>query len=83
MELEGTRTRATIVRVGPTITGFADGWPPDVFEDLIPYWQRFGAQRHWGTLQPEDVAAVVVHAVTTPRGAHVSEIEVLPPAPTA
>jgi NADP-dependent 3-hydroxy acid dehydrogenase YdfG len=82
LELEGTATRSTIVRVGPTIgTAFGDSWDPAVFEDLIPYWQRFGAQRHWGVLQPEDVAAVVVHAVSTPRGAHVSEIEVLPPAP--
>jgi NADP-dependent 3-hydroxy acid dehydrogenase YdfG len=81
MELEGTRTRSTIVRVGPTVSGFADEWDPAIFTDLIPYWQRFGAQRHWGTLQPHAVAAVVVHAVTAPRDAHVSEIEVLPPAP--
>jgi len=83
MELEGTQTRATIVRVGPTITGFADAWDPSIFADLIPYWQRFGAQRHWATLQPEHVAAIVVHAVTVPRGAHVSEIEVVPPAPAS
>jgi NADP-dependent 3-hydroxy acid dehydrogenase YdfG len=82
LELEGTATRSTIVRVGPTIgTGFAATWDPEVFADLIPYWQRFGAQRHWGVLQPENVAAVVAHAVTAPRGAHVSEIEVLPQAP--
>jgi NAD(P)-dependent dehydrogenase (short-subunit alcohol dehydrogenase family) len=83
LELEGTATRSTIVRVGPTITGFGDGWDPAVFADLIPYWQHFGAQRHWGTLQPEDVASVVVNAVTAPRGAHVSEIEIVPPAPLA
>jgi NADP-dependent 3-hydroxy acid dehydrogenase YdfG len=82
LELEGTATRSTIVRVGPTMgTEFAHTWDPEVFGDLIPYWQRFGAQRHWGTLQPENVASVVVHAVTAPRGAHVSEIEVLPQAP--
>jgi NADP-dependent 3-hydroxy acid dehydrogenase YdfG len=84
LELEGTAVRSTIVRVGPTApTGFADSWDPSVFEQLIPYWQRFGAQRHWGTMQPDDVARVVVHAVTAPRGAHVSEIEILPPAPVA
>jgi NADP-dependent 3-hydroxy acid dehydrogenase YdfG len=83
LELEGTATRSTIVRVGPTATGFADEWDPSIFADLIPYWQRFGAQRHWNTLQPEDVAAVVVQAVSVPRGAHVSEIEVLPSAPSS
>ncbi|MDQ1521155.1 MAG: hypothetical protein QOI55_2228 [Actinomycetota bacterium] len=81
LELEGTATRSTIVRVGPTITGFGDGWDPAVFEKLIPYWQRFGAQRHWAILEPENVAAVVVHAVTAPPGVHVSEVEVLPQAP--
>jgi NADP-dependent 3-hydroxy acid dehydrogenase YdfG len=82
MELEGTDTRSTIVRIGPTQpTAFGEGWDPAIFEHLIPYWQRFGAQRHWGVMQPEQVAAIVVHAVTAPRGAHVSEIEVLPQAP--
>jgi NADP-dependent 3-hydroxy acid dehydrogenase YdfG len=82
MELEGTDTRSTIVRLGPTQpTAFGDGWDPAIFEHLIPYWQRFGAQRHWGAMQPDDVAAVVVHAVTAPRGVHLSEIELLPQAP--
>jgi NADP-dependent 3-hydroxy acid dehydrogenase YdfG len=82
MELEGTDTRSTIVRLGPTQpTAFGDGWDPAIFEHLIPYWQRFGAQRHWGAMKPEAVAAVVVHAVTAPRGVHLSEIEVLPQAP--
>jgi NADP-dependent 3-hydroxy acid dehydrogenase YdfG len=82
MELEGTDTRSTIVRLGPTQpTAFGDGWDPAIFEHLIPYWQRFGAQRHWGAIRPEDVATVVVHAVTAPRGVHLSEIEVLPQAP--
>ncbi|MCU1428215.1 MAG: hypothetical protein JWL83_2215 [Actinomycetia bacterium] len=81
MELEGTGIRSSMVRVGPTLTGFADAWDPAIFEKLIPYWQRFGAQRHWGVLQPEDVATAVVHAVTAPPGAHMSEIEIVPLAP--
>jgi NADP-dependent 3-hydroxy acid dehydrogenase YdfG len=82
LELEGTDTRSTIVRLGPTQpTAFGDHWDPAIFEHLIPYWQRFGAQRHWGAMQPEDVAAVVVQAVAAPRGVHMSEIEVLPQAP--
>jgi NADP-dependent 3-hydroxy acid dehydrogenase YdfG len=32
-------------------------------------------------MQPDDVARAVVHAVTTPRGACVNEIDVGPPAP--
>jgi NADP-dependent 3-hydroxy acid dehydrogenase YdfG len=82
LELEGSRVRSTIVRIGPTQpTGFADDWDPAIFEQLIPYWQRFGAQRHWGAMEPEHVANVVVHALTAPRGSRVAEIEVVPPAP--
>jgi NADP-dependent 3-hydroxy acid dehydrogenase YdfG len=83
LELEGTGIRSTIVRVGPTESGFADGWDPSIFDELIPYWQRFGAQRHWGICQPEDIAAAVIAAVTAPARAHVSEISVGPSAPPA
>jgi NAD(P)-dependent dehydrogenase (short-subunit alcohol dehydrogenase family) len=81
LELEGTGIRSSVVRVGPTATGFADAWDPAVFEQLIPYWQKFGAQRHWGVMQPEEVAAAVVHSVTAPIGAHLREIEIVPVAP--
>jgi NADP-dependent 3-hydroxy acid dehydrogenase YdfG len=82
LELEGSRVRSTIVRVGPTQpTSFADNWDPAIFEDLIRYWQRFGAQRHWGAMEPEHVAGAVVHAITAPRGARVAEVEIVPPAP--
>ena len=62
-------------------SAWADGWDPAIFETLIPYWQRFGAQRHWGAMDPEHVANIVVHAITAPRGSRVAEIEVVPPAP--
>jgi NADP-dependent 3-hydroxy acid dehydrogenase YdfG len=82
LELEGSRVRSTIARVGPTQpTGFADTWDPAIFEQLIPYWQRFGAQRHWGAMEPEHVARVVLHAITAPRGSRVAEVEIVPPAP--
>jgi NAD(P)-dependent dehydrogenase (short-subunit alcohol dehydrogenase family) len=84
LEVEGSGIRTTIVRVGPTLTGFGEGWDPEQFESLIPRWQRFGIQRHWNTLQPSDVAAAVVAAVTMPPHAHLPEIEVQPicPPPT-
>ncbi len=49
--------RSSVVRVGPTLTGFADDWDLTIFEELMPRWQRFGIQRHWNMMQPEDVAA--------------------------
>jgi hypothetical protein len=48
---------------------------------LFPYWNRFGIQRHFGVMQPEDVARAVVHAVTAPAHMWVRLIEVQPQAP--
>jgi NAD(P)-dependent dehydrogenase (short-subunit alcohol dehydrogenase family) len=81
MELEGTGIRATVIRVGPTLSEFGFGWPMDVLEDLMSYWPRFGLQRHAGIMQPEDVARAVVLAVTTPAGVHLDTIEIQPEAP--
>ena len=81
-EVEGTGIRVTTVRVGPTITDFASGWgDPKQFADLVERWQHFGIQRHWGVMEPADVARAVVLAVTTPPGAHLDTIEVQPVAP--
>jgi NADP-dependent 3-hydroxy acid dehydrogenase YdfG len=81
LECEGTGIRSTIVRVGPTLTGFGDGWDTAQFEAIIPRWQRFGIQRHFSTLTPEDVAQAVVTAVTLPPHAWVPIIEVQPRPP--
>jgi NADP-dependent 3-hydroxy acid dehydrogenase YdfG len=81
MELEGTGVRSTTVRVGPTLTDFASGWTPEQVAELMTYWPRFGVQRHFHTLNPEDVARAVVYAVTSPPGVHIDVIEVQPEAP--
>ncbi len=81
MELEGTGVRSTTVRVGPTLTDFASGWTPEQVAELMTYWPRFGVQRHFHTLSPEDVARAVVYAVTSPPGVHIDVIEVQPEAP--
>ncbi len=81
LECEGTGIRSSVVRVGPTLTGFAEGWDLTVFDELIPRWQRFGLQRHWHTMQPEDVARAVVHVVTAPAHTWVPIVEVQPNPP--
>ncbi|GIU89319.1 MAG: putative oxidoreductase [Acidimicrobiia bacterium] len=81
MECEGHAIRSTIVRVGPTLTSFGDGWDPAVFAELFPYWQRFGIQRHFGVMQPDDVARAVVAAVTAPPHMWVPVVEVQPQPP--
>jgi NAD(P)-dependent dehydrogenase (short-subunit alcohol dehydrogenase family) len=83
MELEGTGIRASVVRVGPTLTGFGDGWDPDHFEELFAEWQKFGLQRHWDTLDPSAVARAVVMIVTSEPGTTIPLVELQPTPPRA
>jgi hypothetical protein len=70
-----------VVRVGPTITGFADDWDAALFADIIPHWQRFGIQRHFNTMQPVDVARAVLAVVTAPAHMWMRVVEVQPQPP--
>ena len=81
LECEGVGIRSSIVRVGPTLTGFADDWDLAIFDELMPRWQRFGIQRHFNTMQPEDVARAVVTVVTAPAHMWVPIVEVQPNPP--
>jgi NAD(P)-dependent dehydrogenase (short-subunit alcohol dehydrogenase family) len=81
LELEGTGIRTSVVRVGPTLTNFGDGWNPEVFDTLIPQWQRFGLQRHWHTNDAATVARAVVSVVTLEPGSTISVLEVQPTPP--
>ncbi len=81
METEGRGIRTTVIRVGPTLTDFAGEWTPGTFEHLVDLWPRFGLQRHFNTMNPEDIANVVIHALTAPAHARIDTIEVQPVAP--
>lgn len=81
LESEGAGVRASVVRVGPTLTGFADEWDGGETAGLLPRWQRFGILRHFNTMQPEDVARAVVTVVTAPEHMWVPIVEVQPNAP--
>jgi len=50
-------------------------------EHLLGIWPRFGIQRHFNTVEPADVASVVVHALVAPAHARHDTIEVQPVAP--
>jgi NAD(P)-dependent dehydrogenase (short-subunit alcohol dehydrogenase family) len=83
MELEGTDIRTSVVRVGPTLTSFGDGWDPEVFESLLPEWQQFGLQRHWNTNDVATIARAVVTVVTMEPGTTVPLVELQPTPPRA
>jgi NAD(P)-dependent dehydrogenase (short-subunit alcohol dehydrogenase family) len=83
MECEDFPIRSSIVRVGPTLTGFAEDWDTEIFGEIIPHWQRFGIQRHFNTMQPEDIARAVVTTVTAPAHMWIPIVELQPQPPTA
>ena len=82
LECEDFPIRSSIVRVGPTETGFAESWDLELFEKIIPRWNRLGIQRHFNTLQPDDVARAVVSVVTAPDHVWLPVVEVQPQPPT-
>ena len=80
MELEGSGVRAMVVRPGPTMTGMGMDWDPTVTGEVLAEWVRWGLARHSSFLQPDGVALAIAHAVSAPRGTHLSVIEVQPEA---
>lgn len=81
MELEGTGVRASIVRPGPTKTGMGTTWKDEVATAVLEDWVHWGLARHPYFLRPSDVAAAVTTVVGSPRGAHLTLVEVEPEAP--
>jgi NAD(P)-dependent dehydrogenase (short-subunit alcohol dehydrogenase family) len=81
MELEGTGVRATVVRPGPTQTGMGMDWDPTITGEVITEWARWGLARHSAFLRPDGVALAIVHAISAPRGTHLSVVEVQPEGP--
>lgn len=82
MELEGTGVRVGLVRPGPSNTEQGTTWPEEVVDVVVDDWARWGLLRHAGSLRPADVAATIVAVVSTPRGTHLTLVEVEPEAPT-
>ena len=67
-ELEGTGVRTTTIRLGPTRSEFGLGWSPETLLRVIENWKQWGYMRHMEILEPDDVAAAIVNAVTAPPG---------------
>jgi NADP-dependent 3-hydroxy acid dehydrogenase YdfG len=81
MELEGSGVRVGVVRPGPTMTGMGMTWDPETTAAVLDDWARWGLARHPYFLRPSDVAAAVTAMVSTPRGTHLTLIEVEPERP--
>lgn len=83
MELEGTGVRVSVVRPGPTLTGMGMAWDAGSVQVLLDDWVSWGLARHSNFLRPSDVATAVAAIVSTPRGSHLTLIEIQPEAPLA
>ncbi|HEY4377000.1 MAG TPA: SDR family oxidoreductase [Acidimicrobiales bacterium] len=81
MELEGTGVRASIVRPGPASTEQGTTWPADVVDAVVDDWARWGLVRHGGALRAREIAEVIATVVHTPRGTHLTLVEIEPEAP--
>lgn len=81
LELEGSGVRVGIVRPGPSSTEQGTTWPAAVVDEVMADWHRLGIMRHPGYLRPVDVARAVLAMVSTPKGTHLTLVEVEPEAP--
>jgi hypothetical protein len=55
-------------------------WDPTVTAEVLTEWERWGLARHSAFLRPDGVALAIAHAISAPRGTHLSVIEVQPEA---
>ncbi len=81
MELEGTGIRVGMVRPGPSSTEQGTDWDEATVLHIIPSWEKWGLLRHNGALLPHNVADAIVAMVSSPKGTHLTLIEVQPEAP--
>jgi NADP-dependent 3-hydroxy acid dehydrogenase YdfG len=81
MELEGTGVRVGVIRPGPSSTEQGSTWSEETVVEIVDDWTRWGHMRHDGALRPQDVAAAVLTMVATPKGTHLTLVEVQPEAP--
>jgi NADP-dependent 3-hydroxy acid dehydrogenase YdfG len=81
LELEGTRVRVGVIRIGQVESEFAAGWGEAALGELLAEWQRLGVLRQFVFLQPADVGEATVHMASQPAGRKLDFLEVraLPP----
>jgi NAD(P)-dependent dehydrogenase (short-subunit alcohol dehydrogenase family) len=60
--------RTLRIAIGPTATGFADGWAPDVVGPYFEDWLAKGYLRH-AVLEPQETASAILQALDDPGSA--------------
>lgn len=81
MELEGSGVRASVVRPGPTWSEMGMDWDPAAAARVLNEWVKWGHARHSHFMKATAVADAIATVVSTPRGIHISPVDVNPEAP--
>lgn len=66
----------TRVSVGPTVTGFADAWDPDLTAEMFGAWLAGGFMHGSGTMTPAEMAEQLVAVLAAP--VRVDDIALMP-----
>lgn len=74
------RIGVSVVRPGPTATGFASGWDPERAARAIGEWVERGYLDPESVLTADEVARSVVHVLSQPPGAEIRLLDVRPSA---
>jgi NAD(P)-dependent dehydrogenase (short-subunit alcohol dehydrogenase family) len=77
-ELRGDGIGVSVVRPGPTLTGFASGWDPSEAAAAIGEWVERGYVDPEAVLQPGEVANSILHALRQAPGVDVRLIDMRP-----
>ena len=77
-ELAPEDIRVSLLRSGPSLTGFASGWPPDLAATAFKAWAAGDFLDPQSVMSPEVVAEAAVFMVTRPREASVHTFDVRP-----
>lgn len=81
LELEGTRVRVGVVRIGQAASEFTAAWPEAALGELFEEWQAKGVLRDFGFLQGPEIAQAAVLMASQPANLKLDflEIRALPP----
>jgi NADP-dependent 3-hydroxy acid dehydrogenase YdfG len=77
-ELRADAIAVTVVRPGPTATGFASGWDTESAAAAIGEWVERGYIDPTCVLKADEVAGSILHALSQPSGVEIRLLDVRP-----
>jgi NAD(P)-dependent dehydrogenase (short-subunit alcohol dehydrogenase family) len=75
-ELRGDRVRVSLFVAGTTNTNFAEAWPPEELERVLPVWAQHVRAGEIKQMRPEWVADALLYVITRPAGQIIDVVQV-------